>query len=85
MHLEIITPVKKLYSDKVSLVKLPGAGGSFEILKNHAPIVSSLESGLVKIITENKQTLFFEITGGVVECRSNKIVILADSGQAATK
>jgi F-type H+-transporting ATPase subunit epsilon len=85
MHLEIITPLKKLYSDEVSLVKLPGVKGSFEILKNHAPIVSSLEAGVIKIIDMKKQTLFYQITGGVVECKSNKIVVLADAGNEAAE
>ena len=82
MYLEIITPNNKLYADEVSLVQLPGTKGSFEILKDHAPIVSSLESGIIKIVNLKKQTLFYEITGGVVECRLNKIIVLADSGKA---
>lgn len=81
MHLEIITPLITLYSDEVDLVKLPGKKGSFEILKNHAPIVSSLESGKVKIIDSKKETLYYDISGGVVECKANKIVILANSGE----
>lgn len=83
MHLEIITPIKKLYSDEVTLVKLPGTKGSFEILNNHAPIVSSLESGSIKIIDNKKKTLFYKITGGVVECQHNKIIVLANTGEAA--
>ncbi|MGF7140301.1 ATP synthase F1 subunit epsilon [Roseimarinus sediminis] len=78
MHLEIITPTKKLYADEVSLVKLPGTSGSFEILENHAPIVSTLEKGNIKVIDRHRETHFFNITGGVVECRSNKITVLAD-------
>ncbi|MBN2805520.1 MAG: ATP synthase F1 subunit epsilon [Prolixibacteraceae bacterium] len=85
MHLEIITPLKKLYSDEVNLVKLPGVMGSFEILKNHAPIVSSLEAGSIKIIDKKKQTLFYQITGGVVECKSNNIVVLANAGNEAAE
>jgi len=81
MQLEIITPIKNLYSDKITLVKLPGVKGSFEILKSHAPIVSSLEKGTIKIIDEKKQTIFFSISGGVVECKSDVIVVLADSGE----
>ena len=85
MHLEIITPLKKLYSDEVNLVKLPGTKGSFEILKNHAPIVSSLESGTIKIIDKKKQNVFYSISGGVVECKSNNIVVLANSGEEAAE
>lgn len=82
MHLEIITPVKKLYADEVSLVKLPGTDGSFEILENHAPIVSTLEKGKIKVIDRHRETHFFNITGGVVECRSNNITVLADGIEA---
>ena len=83
MYLEIITPTDQLFSGEVSLIKLPGSKGSFEILKDHAPIVSSLEEGTIKIVDKLKQTLFYNITGGVVECRTNKIIVLADSGEAA--
>jgi len=82
MQLEIITPTTKLYSNDVFLVQLPGTKGSFEILNNHAPIVSSLTEGTIKIIDSKDQTSFYEISGGVVECKSNKIVVLADSGKA---
>lgn len=81
MRLEIITPIKTLYSDEISLVKLPGKKGFFEILKNHAPIVSSLAAGLVKVIDSNKKEYFFEIQGGVVECKSNNIIVLANDGE----
>jgi F-type H+-transporting ATPase subunit epsilon len=81
MRLEIITPVTKLYSDEISLVQLPGKNGSFELLKNHAPIVSSLAKGLVKVIDSNKKTFFFEIEGGVVECKSDNIIVLANDGK----
>jgi F-type H+-transporting ATPase subunit epsilon len=81
MHLEIITPVKPLYSGDVILVRLPGSKGGFEILKGHAPIISSLEKGVVKIIDENKIDKFCQIGGGVVECKSDNIIVLADNGE----
>jgi len=79
MHLEIITPDKKVYEGTVKLVKVPGSKGSFEVLRNHAPIISTLENGEVKIIDENDKTEFFEIGGGVIEVKQNKIIILAES------
>lgn len=85
MHLEIITPIKKLYADEISLVQLPGSKGSFEILKNHAPLISSLEEGTIKIINNQKQTIYYKISGGVVECKSNNIVVLANSGEKAAE
>jgi F-type H+-transporting ATPase subunit epsilon len=80
MRLEIITPVNILYSDEISLVQLPGMKGSFEILKNHASIVSSLATGQIKVIDSNKKTHLFEIQGGVVECKSDNIIVLANEG-----
>ena len=79
MHLEIITPDKKVYEGTIKLVKVPGSKGSFEVLRNHAPIISTLENGEVKIIDENDKTEFFEIGGGVIEVKQNKIIILAES------
>jgi len=80
MRLEIITPVKVLYNDEVTLVRVPGEKGSFEILKGHASIISSLSKGEVKVIDANKKSLFFEIEGGVVECKSDQIIVLANNG-----
>ena len=79
MLLEIITPDKKVYSGKVKLVQLPGSKGSFEILNHHAPIISVLEKGRIKVEEESGQELFFEIDGGVVENKDNKIIVLAES------
>lgn len=81
MFLEIITPRKKVWSGEISLVKLPGTSGSFEILNNHAPIISTLKNGQVKIISNEGRTENFMITGGVVEAADNKIIVLADSAE----
>ena len=78
MLLEIITPDKKLYSGEVKSVKLPGSAGSFGVLKNHAPLISSLKKGTVKVVDEQKQSLSFPIKGGVVEVLKNKIIVLAE-------
>ncbi|HEY0031328.1 MAG TPA: ATP synthase F1 subunit epsilon [Bacteroidia bacterium] len=79
MHLEIITPDKKVYSGEVESVKLPGAEGSFGILKNHAPIIASLKKGTVKVTDSKKHVENFEINGGVVEVQNNKIIVLAEA------
>ncbi|MGD0710002.1 MAG: ATP synthase F1 subunit epsilon [Bacteroidales bacterium] len=78
MLLEIITPDKKIFSGEVSLVQLPGTDGSFEILNNHAPIISTLGKGKIKIINAAKTTQYFEINSGVVEMQKNKIIVLAE-------
>jgi F-type H+-transporting ATPase subunit epsilon len=79
MLLEIITPDKSIYSGKIKLVQLPGSKGTFEILNNHAPIVSSLEKGKIKVVEESGKELLFEVDGGVVENKDNKIIVLAES------
>jgi F-type H+-transporting ATPase subunit epsilon len=77
VKVEILTPEKKLYSGEANLVKVPGTKGSFEILTKHAPLISTLEKGKIKIIDVNHQPIYFEISGGVVEVHKNIITILA--------
>jgi F-type H+-transporting ATPase subunit epsilon len=79
MLLEIITPDKRIYSGKIKLVQLPGTKGAFEILNNHAPIISTLDKGKIKVVEESGKELFFEVDGGVVENKDNKIIVLAES------
>ena len=79
MFLEIITPDQKVYSGEARLVKIPGSAGVFELLDNHAPIISSMNEGQVKVITPQDQSLFFDITGGIVQFSSNKAAVLADA------
>jgi len=79
MYLEIITPEKKLFAGEAELVKLPGTDGSFEVLMNHAPIISTLMEGSIKVKEFNGNISDFEINGGIVEVKNNKIVVLVDS------
>jgi len=79
MLLEIIAPDHQLYSGEVDLVQVPGSKGSFEILRNHAPIISTLDPGRIKIIDRKGAVTFFEVDGGVIESKNNKIIILAES------
>lgn len=79
MLLEIITPDKSIYSGLVKLVQLPGAKGTFEILNNHAPIISILQKGKIKVVEENGNEIFFDVDGGVAENKDNKIIVLAES------
>jgi F-type H+-transporting ATPase subunit epsilon len=78
MHLEIVTPDKKLFSGEVKSVKLPGTDGSFGVLNNHAPIIASLKKGTVKVTEQNQAVQNFEIKGGVVEVLNNKMIVLAE-------
>ena len=78
MTLEIITPEKELYNGTVTSVKVPGSAGEFEILNNHASIVSSLINGNIRVINDKLDELNFNIKSGVIEMQKNKIVILAE-------
>jgi F-type H+-transporting ATPase subunit epsilon len=77
MELEINTPQKLIYHNQINSVSVPGAKGSFQILKNHAPIISTLMPGTIKVIDKNDKTIYFEVIEGIIECSNNKIVILA--------
>ena len=78
MILEIITPEKELFTGEVNSVKFPGINGGFEILNDHAPIISTLGKGEIRVTTIDKSTENFEINGGVIEMQNNKIIVLAD-------
>ena len=93
MILEIVSPEAKLFSGEVTSVTLPGVDGSFQILNHHAPIVSILEKGTIKIVAPsfnfskevagkftkvNDQTYTLEIESGTIEMKDNKIIVLAD-------
>ena len=92
MYLEIISPEAKLFTGEVESLTLPGKNGSFQLLENHAPIVSTLQAGAVKIkgnitISDTYQNQFesiskeetlFTISSGTIEMRDNKIILLSD-------
>jgi F-type H+-transporting ATPase subunit epsilon len=78
MNLEIITPEKTIFNGFVSLIQMPGIDGSFEVLKNHAPMIAVLGKGRVKLKNDQEKLEYIEIKGGVVEVLENKIIILAD-------
>lgn len=78
MYLEIITPDEKVFSGEVNGVHFPGTDGGFEVLNNHAPMISTLAKGNIKIrSTGNEKTVM--IDGGLVEVLNNKIVVLAEA------
>ena len=79
MQLEIISPDSQLYTGEVDLVQVPGSKGSFQILKNHAPIISTLDAGTIKIVDQKGGVRFFEVDGGVIEAKKNKIIVLAET------
>jgi F-type H+-transporting ATPase subunit epsilon len=82
MHLEILTPEKKIFEGEVVSATFPGADGSFQVLNDHAPLVSLLKDGKV-VYRSSESSQEISITGGVVEVLKNKVILLADGLSAA--
>ena len=78
MYLEVITPERKIFEGEVVSATFPGTSGSFQVLKNHAPLISTCTRGMVKVKTQGEEKTFI-IDGGVVEVLKNKVVLLAES------
>jgi F-type H+-transporting ATPase subunit epsilon len=76
LTLEIISPEKKIFEGRVKFVQVPGTKGSFGILLNHAPIISTLDAGNVVVKESNDKETVFNIKGGVVEVLNNRISVL---------
>jgi F-type H+-transporting ATPase subunit epsilon len=84
MNLEILTPERKLFSDDVYGVQLPGIAGSFEVLDRHAPLVSALKAGKLKVLKDkNNHFVFFDIQSGFVEVLDNKVTVLVEGAVPA--
>lgn len=75
MRLEIITPDKKLFEGQVDAVSFPGFGGSFQVLKGHAPIISSLKEGKIKVNLSNEEKEFDMLSGEIENGPSNNRII----------
>lgn len=91
MYLEIVSPEATLFSGEVTSVAVPGVNGEFEMLKDHAPIVSLLKEGHIKIygdiqldeeveakFTKADKGMWLSINSGTIEMKDNKIIVLAD-------
>jgi F-type H+-transporting ATPase subunit epsilon len=78
MLLEILTPEKKLFSGDVQGVQLPGIDGLFEVLDKHAPLVSALSVGNVKVLQKGTASETYAIQGGFVEVINNKATVLVE-------
>lgn len=79
LYLEIVTPSKTAFKGEIASITVPGTNGSFQVLKNHAPIVSSLEVGSIKVVLNDNTIHNYATGGGTIEVNKNKILLLADS------
>jgi F-type H+-transporting ATPase subunit epsilon len=82
MTLEILTPEQKLFSGEVYGVQMPGISGSFEVLDRHAPLVSALKAGRLKVLRDRQNhTANYYIQGGFVEVLNNKVTVLVEGAK----
>ena len=77
MKVEIVTPETSVFEGEATLIQLPGYDGLFEVLNNHAPMITFLGKCKVKI-ENDKETIHLNLDGGVVEVLSNKVLVLAE-------
>jgi F-type H+-transporting ATPase subunit epsilon len=78
LQVQLITPDGIVYDDQAIAVQVPGTEGSFSVLTQHAPIVSLMTEGKVKLTLPDQSNQLFFITGGVMEVSQNKVVVLAE-------
>ncbi len=76
MNIVVLTPEKEVYQGAAKAVNVPGVNGQFEILNNHAPLVSSLKTGKVKLTLEDGGSKEFQISRGFVEVLKNEVSLL---------
>ena len=79
LDLEIISPEKKVYTGKVKSVTIPGTKGNFQVLYNHAPLISTFDIGIIKLVLSDDSTQIFTTSGGSTEVLDNKVLILSDT------
>ena len=79
LNLEIITPSKSVFTGEINSITVPGTLGSFQVLKNHAPLISTLEIGSIKVVDLQSKTILYATGGGTIEVNDNKVLVLADS------
>lgn len=82
-HAQVLTPNGPLFDGDVVRVAVPGSEGSFEVLHNHAPVVSTLGLGKVTVQKADKSTIEYAVTGGFVEVNNNKLTLLAEEATEA--
>ncbi len=79
LRVEIVTPEKTAFEGNVKSITIPGTKGNFQVLFNHAPLMSSFEIGFIKIVDSSEQANIFATSGGTVEVVNNKVIVLAET------
>ena len=82
-HLEIVTPKRIVFKGEVTSFSAPGVNGGFQVLHSHAPLLASVKIGKVKISAVGGNEVHYAISGGFVEVRENKVILLAETAERA--
>jgi F-type H+-transporting ATPase subunit epsilon len=80
-YLEIVTPKRVVFKGDVSSFSVPGAAGGFQVLRSHAPLLSNIQAGSVKVMDASGKEIHYATSGGVVEVRDNRVVLLAETAE----
>lgn len=81
LQLEIVTPFGKTFTEEISSCVVPGVKGQFQILKNHAPVISNISVGAIKVKNTEKSEIFIATSGGFCEVRDNSVKIVVESAE----
>lgn len=84
-QLDIVTPAKTVYSGTVQSFTAPGVLGNFQVLFHHAPLLSAVGIGEVKVTEADGKKLHFATSGGFVEVKENKVILLAESAETGSE
>ena len=79
LNLEIVTPSKSAFKGEIKSITVPGTKGRFQVLKNHAPIISTFDIGMIKVDLADGKSNYYSAAGGTIEVLDNKVLVLADS------
>ena len=83
LHLEIVTPFGKTFAEEVKACVLPGVKGKFQVLKNHAPVISNIDIGAIKVQKSDKTEVFIATSGGFCEVRENVVKVIVESAETS--
>ena len=79
LNLEIVTPAKTAFKGEIKSITVPGSKGRFQVLRNHAPIISTFDIGMIKVDLPDGRANYYSTAGGTIEVLDNKVIVLADS------